>query len=388
MRERLPQYMVPSAVEVLPQLPLTPVGKLDRRALAARGLPATAAGYVAPSTDTEARLARLWQEALHLDEPVSVADDFFDLGGHSLLAMSLFPELEREFRVKLPLSMLFEQVTVASQAAVIDAERRRSTAWDSLVPLQKGGAKQPLFVFPDFRGDVLTYRQLLAGLDPDRPVYGVECAGLDGRTAPRTTIEGIASDCLAAIRQAQPDGPYLLAGYCFGGVVAYEAAHQLLAAGETTDFLGLIDATPYGRGTAPAPSPLARFRANSPSGLRGRIRYLGGRIRRRLNVGVSVVNGALGIRTPATFVDLRMANRWARLRYVTPESPLHVTLFRASTGSAAEDEQRRRRWEQVAHGGVDVRVLAAQHLTHHSIVREEHAALLAEAVNAELARLA
>jgi thioesterase domain-containing protein len=284
--------------------------------------------------------------------------------------------------------MLFEQVTVASQAAVIDAERRRRTAWDSLVVLQEGGMKPPLFVFPDFRGDVLTYRQLLAGLDPDRPVYGVECIGLDGRTTPRTTIEQIAGDCLTAIRHVRSNGPYLLAGYCFGGVVAYEAATQLVAEGEEVPFVGLIEATPYGRGSARPTSRLGRFMVNSPRGLSGRTAYLGTLLRRRARLAASVLSGALGVRTPAQFVDLRAANGRARSRYVTPASPVGVTLFRASAGSAAADEDRRRRWQLVARGGVEMRLLAGEGMGHHSIVQGGHAAQLAEAIDAELAMFA
>jgi amino acid adenylation domain-containing protein len=390
LRRRLPEYMVPSAVVVLDTMPLSPAGKLDRRMLATRTLPAPAAAYVAPGTPTEARLALLWQEALGLGDPVSVADNFFDLGGHSLLALTLFPRIEREFRVKLALSMLFDNVTVASQAAAIESERTRRTAWSSLVVMREGGAKLPLFVLPELRGDVLTYRQMLTGFDPERPVYGIECMGLDGRVAPRTTIEGIARDCVRAIRKARPHGPYLLAGYCFGGVVAYEVASQLASAGEEVPFVGLVDATPYGRGRARGstatkrPTLIERFTVRGRSEWHRKVTFVREVTRYRVNLAVSALCGALHLRTPRLFVDVRAANMRASRSYVAPDSQVKVTLFRASAGSTVDDQLRRQRWHEVAKGGVEMHLLVGENMGHYDIVKAAHAVQLAQAMNGYL----
>ena len=375
-RQRLPDYMVPSTIRILETLPLTPAGKLDRRSLAELPLQVRRAEFIEPSTDTEIRLAKLWREELGLTGPVSADDNFFDLGGHSLLALRLFPKIGREFRVRLALALLFDNVTVSSLAAVIDAERSRRTPWDTVVAMRGEGSKEPLFVMPEGRGDVLTYRQIVSGLDPERPVYGIECVGLDGRHAPRLTIEGIARDCVKSIRRVKPQGPYLLTGYCMGGVVAYEVATQLSRAGEEIAFFGLIDATPFGRG-------LQRNRLRIPKGMqvRNKLRHAPRFLRQRINLAVFLLSRALNVKTPHTFIDVRAANVLARRRYVAPDSPVRVTLFRASTASPVADDLRRQRWADIAGGGVDMRVLAGEDLNHFEVVKGQYAGQVAAAIN-------
>ncbi len=129
LREQLPEYMLPSAVVVLPALPLTANGKVDRRALPAPE-PLRAGGEgegTAPSTPTEETLAAVWAEVLRL-ERVFADDNFFDLGGHSLLATQLVSRVREHFRIALPLARIFEAPTVAALAAVVDAARADAMA--------------------------------------------------------------------------------------------------------------------------------------------------------------------------------------------------------------------------------------------------------------------
>jgi amino acid adenylation domain-containing protein len=390
-RRQLPEHMVPTVITRLTELPLSPAGKLDRRQLAARPLARGSTVAVLPRTPIERKLAGIWQSTLELDEPPSVEDSFFELGGHSLMALALFPEIEREFGVKLPLAMLFSHLTVASLAEAIEAERERRQAWDQIVVMRATGTKRPLFFMPELRGDVLTYLQLLGSLDPDRPVYGVQCVGLDGRSAPRLTIEETAADCVDAMRQVQQSGPYLIAGYCFGGVVAYAVAAQLRALGEELDFVGVVDATPFGRGrsarTIPTPTLRERFTVRSRAELTRKVTFVREVTGYRVNLTASMGFTRAGMRIPPRFVDVRAANMRASARYVTPDSDVSIVLFRASTGSAEADENRRRRWAEVAHGGVEMHIMAGEALDHYEVIKAEHAVRLGDAINRRLADL-
>ena len=171
--------------------------------------------------------------------PVALPDSFFELGGHSLLAARLFAEIERRSGRRLPLATLFEAPTVE-----LLAERLRATGSapprSCLVAIQPRGGKRPLFCVHPHGGHVLCYRELADALGPDQPVFGLEARGLDGREEPHASIEAMAAHYLGEIRAVQPRGPYALAGYCFGGTVAFEMARQLVAAGEEVALLALL----------------------------------------------------------------------------------------------------------------------------------------------------
>jgi aspartate racemase len=260
------------------------------------------------------------------------------------------------------------------------------------VPIRSTGYKRPLFFMPEQRGDVLAYRQLVSSLDQDRPVYGIQCVGLDGRETPRTSIEAVATDCIEALRRVQPHGPYLLAGYCFGGVVAFEVGAQLVAAGEEVEFLGIIDATPFGRGGALMahlrPTLARRLTWQTTGELRRKVAYVRSEIRWRLNAEVTERCVALGIQTPRAFVDVHAANRIGTKNYVAPDAPLAVTFFRASDGTIEADELRRQRWEMVAQKGVEMRLVSGHLMNHFQIVRSAYAPRLASMLDECMAELA
>jgi phthiocerol/phenolphthiocerol synthesis type-I polyketide synthase E len=189
--------------------------------------------------NTESQLAAIWQELLGL-ESVGLDQNFFDLGGDSSLAVRMFAEIEKAFGVKLPLAALYETPTIQELARVVRGETATS-GWSPLVAIQPLGSRPPLFCFHGAGGNVLIYRDLSRHLGAEQPLYGLQAQGLDGSLPPLTAVEEMAALYVKEIRRVQPLGPYFLAGYCGGGTIAYEAAQQLQAAGESVPLLALFD---------------------------------------------------------------------------------------------------------------------------------------------------
>jgi len=209
--------------------------------------------FKAPRNGTEEQLAELWAELLGVDR-VGVEDDFFALGGHSLLAVRLFARIRRQWGVSLTINTLFEAPTVESLAKMLPASDeaegaqapraeapKPATEWTSVVPLRPEGDRLPLFCIAGKGGNPMNLRHLAARLDQATPFYGIQHRGLDGELPPHESVEEMAASCIRDIQKVQPAGPYQLSGYSAGGLVAFEMAHQLLAAGEQVALLALFD---------------------------------------------------------------------------------------------------------------------------------------------------
>ena len=237
----LPAYMIPSRILVLDAFPLTPNGKIDRKALPD---PATVPQerenvYVAPRTRVEKTLAKTWEDVLDI-RPIGVTDNFFDLGASSIMAARLFARMEKTLGTRLPLGLIFETPTIAELANVVEngtAERR----WTSLVRMQPEGTEPPIFCVHGGAGTILHLEPLARRFAPERPFYGLQAPGLYGGAAPVTTVETQAAHYIAELREVQPHGPYYLAGYCYGAIVAYEMAQRLLGEGEEISLLALFN---------------------------------------------------------------------------------------------------------------------------------------------------
>jgi amino acid adenylation domain-containing protein len=240
--KQLPDYMLPGVFVNVARFPLTPNGKVDRKAL-----PAPTASdfdntgeYIAPRDPVERKLLHLWEEVLGVS-PISVTANFFELGGRSLMAARLFTKILRTFGKELPLSTLFRSPTVEQLAT----ELRPSTGeaeYRTVVPIQEGGSLPPFFCIHGGAGSTLFMRQLANQLGPCQPFYGVEPDGLDGKPFRHTSVEAMAQYYLSEIRKVQPTGPYYLGGYCFGGLVAFEMARILQQQGEQPALVALFSA--------------------------------------------------------------------------------------------------------------------------------------------------
>jgi thioesterase domain-containing protein/acyl carrier protein len=242
LRGRLPEYMVPSALVTLEAFPLTPNGKIDRRALPAphEHRSGQEPAYVSARDGLELELVRLWEEVLEAS-PISIRDPFFALGGHSLLAVRLVNRIAKQLGRELPLIELFQNPTIESLAERL-RDQPSARTFSPVVALQASGHRRPFFCVHPGGGSLLAYLRLYRLLGPDRPFYGLQAWGVQEGVEPDQTIEAMAARYVAALREAQSAGPYLLGGWSVGGVVAYEMACQLREMGEEIGFVALIDA--------------------------------------------------------------------------------------------------------------------------------------------------
>ena len=243
LRELLPEHMVPSAFVALDKLPLSPSGKLDRKALPA---PETLADvdtrvYAAPRTTLEHELVHIWETLLN-KRPIGIHDDFFEIGGHSLLAVQMLAEIERVRGRRLPLASLFEGATIERIAAIIESAVQ-TEGEPGVVVLQPEGTERPfVFLHGDVRGGGWYCRRLAPLLGENVPLIVLPTLRGGSPDAPMTIEEGAASH-IVELRKVQPKGPYRLGGFCVGGLVAFEMARQLEAAGEVVDRVVVVDST-------------------------------------------------------------------------------------------------------------------------------------------------
>ncbi|MDJ0796548.1 MAG: amino acid adenylation domain-containing protein [Calothrix sp. MO_167.B12] len=244
LRHKLPDYMVPNAFVYLNNLPLTPNGKIDRQTLP---IPNNSnyqisPNFVAPRDELELQLTKIWSKFLGV-KPIGVKDNFFELGGHSLLAISLWKEIETLIERKLPLTTLFQLPTIEELAKVITQQGWQPRS-SSLTVIKSGGDKPPLFCIHTLGRGLEYYRPLATYLSSDRPLYGLTIE-IDednpGKSSSMKSVEDLAAYYIQDMKNMQMQGPYLLAGFSFGGLVAFEMAQQLTAQGEQVGFLALFD---------------------------------------------------------------------------------------------------------------------------------------------------
>ena len=277
---------------------MSPNGKVDRRALPVPEETGIESGepYVAPRNQTESVLAHIWAEVLGIKR-IGIHDNFFELGGHSLLTLQVLDRAHREGFDLTPQQM-FKHQTIGDLAVVLEPKslvEKAPTAWSSLVSLQPDGSRPPFFLIHTTPGDILGYGNLVHHLGPDQPCYGFQSLGLHQPQQAHTSIEEMATYYVRLLLSFRPEGPYILGGWCYGGIVAVEMAQQLIAQGHENNLLLLID--------TPAPRPglkyyryyLNRIGCFLRMGTHGCIRYLGAKVKRKMRSRPQNVSSVLAV---------------------------------------------------------------------------------------------
>jgi len=377
LKEKLPDYMVPSYFVSLEQWPLTPNGKIDRKQLPApsEGSNGSQRVIVAPATDPERALAPIWEEVLKV-KPIGITDNFFDLGGHSFLAAVLMARIKTQLGHSLPLGALFAAPTIEKLGKVMQDNLEAGTG-TSIVPFNEQGSKPPLFMIAGVGGHVFTFHRFAQMLGKDQPVYGVKAVGIDGTTRPPDRIEDIAAIYAKEITALRPHGPYLLSGYSIGAVVAYELALQLRRAGHKVELLIVFDMNAPGYPKRlPLPRRVLMHLGNfARLGMQEKKSYLAERIGnvkvrllRKLGLGVLNAPEIQGVdalpqdaikRVWAALVD-------AQLRYLPREQfDGNVLLFKAEEGfqwAATVMDDPRMGWDQWTSVGVEAHSVPGGHM--------------------------
>ncbi|KAG1764888.1 atromentin synthetase [Suillus placidus] len=258
-----PQIIIPIPVN---QMEKTTLGKLPRARLIrlfkegqlakhiaraeellnqARGV-----SYVAPSTETEKALAKIYAGIFNLaDSEVSASDNFFEIGGTSIDTIRLKREGEEYFGLPdISAIQILKHPVLSSLANYIDSLLSKGTQteeYDPIVPLQLSGNKTPIFFVHPGIGEVLIFVNLAKYFHNERPFYAFRARGFDAGHPYFTSMDEMVSCYAAAVKKTQATGPYAIAGYSYGGVVAFEVAKRLEAMGDEVKFVGLINIPPY-----------------------------------------------------------------------------------------------------------------------------------------------
>lgn len=238
LRSQLPEYMIPSFMVRMNEFPTTPNGKIDIQALPLPDETDGEQAYVAPRDLLEHEMTLLWEEILGIKR-IGVKDDFFSIGGHSLKAAELMASIRQKFHVHLPVSILFNRKSIAELCEVI--REQVDIGKECLVSLQKGKEqKPPLFLIHPGGGGVLCYSELVHQLE-GLTIYGLQSVGYESEEEPLEDVLEMAKRYWESIQEVAPHGPYYLAGWSLGGMIAYEIARLIEQKGEKVAFLGLLD---------------------------------------------------------------------------------------------------------------------------------------------------
>ena len=241
---KLPDYMVPQDFNLVAEFPKTLNGKIDRKSLldhASEKRKTT--HFTAPRSKTEHLVGAIWQDCLGLNS-IDIFINFFELGGHSLIAVKVMVRIEKETGENYPLSSLLEYPTIEKLAKFIDSDKDISS-WSSLTPIKTSGNKAPLYVIHGADHNVLIFETLSRTLDKEQPVYGLQAKGLNGIDAPHDSIEKMAAHYVAEIVESNPTGPYAIAGYSLGGIIAFEMVKILKAQNKKVSSLIILDSYVY-----------------------------------------------------------------------------------------------------------------------------------------------
>ncbi|MDF5720782.1 MAG: AMP-binding protein [Rhizonema sp. PD37] len=402
------RFGTPSRIDFmqLEEMPMTAIGEIDRQLLGKRQDSLAPLEQVAARNELERQIADIWQQVFNVPQ-VGIHDNFFELGGHSLLAIRLFAEIEKKFDKKLPLATLFQSGTVEGLANVLtqeesaisdhiltsETEDKSKNSWSSLVIIQPNGSKPPLFCIHPLGGEVLCYRDLSLYLGSDQPVYGLQPKGLDGKEPLYTRFEDMASHYIREIQTLQPNGPYFLAGYSLGGMIAFEMAQQLHRQGEQVDLLAMFDSVRPGYSKR-LPFFIRTFMhlykiiQNDPAYFlqkaagwwkHGKF-LLKQRYERYLNVPPSVVDETHSLSGIEMYVKVEQTHLQAMNEYIFQAYLGKITLLRTSDQTRSHDAvgmqyDPQLGWGDISDGGLEIHHISGPHMY---VLEKPHVKGLAE----------
>ena len=393
----LPEYMLPSRFEFLEAMPLTASGKADRRALPAPGesRPEVGEAFVAPRTELEEKVARIWCQLLRLDR-VGIYDNFFDLGGHSLLATRLLSQVEKEFGKTLSLASVFRAPAIQDLAALL-SQPCSPEEIPGIVPIQPFGSRPPFFCV----GAGPLFRSLAQELGVHQPFLSLGLSRNETNSLPVPfKLEDMAAVLVRKLREIQPKGPYFLGGWCADGVLAYETARQLLNEGGEVALLVLFDAeNPNPLANDPRAPELKRHRLFKRIGFHlknfrraraaKRLAYLRDLLETRIIVWKlqtwQILYKLLLYTTghiPSRFRDFDSMEFYAMCHYHPGRCPARVVLISADLGVGAVYSDRRLGWGEVVSGELDIHSVPCGHS---DLFREPHVKTLARTLDTCLA---
>jgi amino acid adenylation domain-containing protein len=392
LNEQVPEYMVPAFFVMLDALPLSPNGKIDRKALPDPEMDSLRREHavVGPSDVVELKLVQVWEEILGV-APISVKDNFFELGGHSLLGVYLMARIEQVMGGKLPLAVLFKRPTIRQLAELL-REGAPAAPSSPLVELQPDGVLPPFFAVHGAGGSTFSFMDLARQIGPERPFYGLQAMGLDDRRFVNLSIEEMATRYVEAIRAVAPEGPYYLGGVSAGGAIAFEMARQLKAVGEQVARLVFFDSY--------APDPIENAWEENNLALISNFAI-------DLNLAVDEMDYSIEMLKPMSpdeqlayllrnaqaagifpahfdlervqlLLDVLKANVRAKRRYRPQPLDCPVTLFRAMEEDALDEF---RGWSPYVTGELELILTPGNHYT---MLHEPNASVLAERLSNSL----
>ena len=373
----------------------------------AAGEPSHLLELASPRDPFELQLAQIWEE-LFARQPIGIETNFFELGGSSLMIVALVERIQQQMHRQVNLVQLVQHPTIAAMARLL----RRGEAipgWSPLVPLQLGAPqKTPFFCVHPGPGSVFCYLPLARHLDADQPLYGLQARGLQEGDEPLTSVEAMAALYIGAIRTVQAEGPYLLGGHCFGGIVALEMAQQLIELGQEVAFLAIIDTPPplyFQQAEAVLPEEVSivgmagvlerffgialdlTFESLQDLHQDQQVAYFVERLR-----FCNILPPEAGLQYIRALLRVSQANDQANISYTPRMAPLPITLLRAQELPETFGEgmlatllrDRAMGWGPFSPQPVEVHSVSGDHIT---MLTDPHVAVLAQQIQAGLRRI-
>jgi aspartate racemase len=397
LQQKLPSYMIPNHFVFLDVFPKTPNNKIDRKSLPSpeQIIPEKPENFVAACGCLEGEITKIWQEVLE-GKSLGTRDNFFELGGHSLLAVKLLAKLEKKLHRNYSLTTLFQSPTVEQMTLAI-AQQEKSNPDPTIIPIQPYGSRPILFCIHILGRGLEFYRPLAKHLGLEYPLYGLNCQLMKPHNAKLNRVETLAAYYINSMRQLQPEGPYYLIGFSFGGKVAFEMAQQLVRQNLDVGFLGLVDSFPF----PPARhSFLRRMAGHYKNTVESNGTYLVEKLREKIKGSYLNIKGIyrkiLAKFFPSSTLALdpdledfmlqqenrlsQQQNRQASEKYILKPYPGRVTLFVAEDSfngvfEVASDLG----WSSLVQDGLDVYPVPGNHV---SMLEDPNVEILAKNIQA------